>query len=88
MKIIDSQLHCFYPNTPQRPWPEGATPVHGPEYTVEQVTALFDQHGVQGGVLVPPSWNGWDNRDFNRWDRRWRPSRSAGAWRADHRLSR
>lgn len=62
MKIIDSQLHCFYPNTPQRPWPEGATPVHGPEYTVEQATALFDQHGVQGGVLVPPSWNGWDNQ--------------------------
>lgn len=62
MKIIDSQLHCFYPNTPQRPWPEGATPVHGPEFTIEQATALLDQNGVQGGVLVPPSWNGWDNQ--------------------------
>lgn len=62
MKIIDSQLHCFYPNTPERPWPEGATPVHGPSFTIEQATELLDQHGVQGGVLVPPSWNGWDNQ--------------------------
>lgn len=62
MKIIDSQLHCFYPNTTQRPWPEGATPVHGPEFTIEQASAVLDQHGVQGAVLVPPSWNGWDNQ--------------------------
>ncbi len=62
MKIIDSQLHCFYPNTPTRPWPDGATPVHGPEFTTEQATTLMDQHGVQGAVLVPPSWNGWDNQ--------------------------
>lgn len=62
MKIIDSQLHCFYPNTIQRPWPEGATPVHGPEFTIEQASAVLDQHGVQGAVLVPPSWNGWDNQ--------------------------
>jgi predicted TIM-barrel fold metal-dependent hydrolase len=23
---------------------------------------LLDSHGVQGAVLVPPSWNGWDNQ--------------------------
>lgn len=62
MKIIDSQLHCFYPNTPQRPWPDGAAPVHGPQFTIEDATALLDKHGVQGAVLVPPSWNGWDNQ--------------------------
>ncbi|WP_342133386.1 amidohydrolase family protein [Hydrogenophaga sp. OTU3427] len=62
MKIIDSQLHCFYPDTPQRPWPAGATPVHGPSFTIEQATELLDKHGVQGAVLVPPSWNGWDNQ--------------------------
>ncbi len=62
MKIIDSQLHCFYPNTPARPWPEGATPVHGPEFTIEQATSLLDANSVQGAVLVPPSWNGWDNQ--------------------------
>lgn len=62
MKLIDSQLHCFYPDTPARPWPQGATPVHGPEFTIEQATAILDKHGVQGAVLVPPSWNGWDNQ--------------------------
>ncbi len=62
MKIIDSQLHCFYANAPERPWPDGATPVHGPEFSIEQVTILLDQHEVQGAVLVPPSWNGWDNQ--------------------------
>ena len=61
MKIIDSQLHCFYADTPEHPWPKGAAPIHGPEYTIETATALLDQHGVQGAVLVPPSWNGWDN---------------------------
>jgi predicted TIM-barrel fold metal-dependent hydrolase len=62
MKIIDSQLHCFYANTPERPWLDGAAPVHGPEFSIEQVTTLLDQHEVQGAVLVPPSWNGWDNQ--------------------------
>ncbi len=61
MKIFDSQMHCFYPNTPARPWPAGATSPHGPEFTIEQALALMDEHGVQGVAVVPPSWNGWDN---------------------------
>lgn len=61
MKIIDSQLHCFYSDTPEHPWPAGAQPIHGPEFTTEQATELLDKHAVQGAVLVPPSWNGWDN---------------------------
>lgn len=31
MKITDAQIHAWYPNTPQRPWVEGASPPHGPE---------------------------------------------------------
>lgn len=62
MKIIDSQIHCFYPNTPERPWPEGATSPHGPQYTIEQALEVMDANGVQAAVLVPPSWNGWDNQ--------------------------
>jgi L-fuconolactonase len=62
MTIIDSQMHCFYANTKERPWPAGATPVHGAEFTIEQATAILDKHGVQAAVLVPPSWNGWDNQ--------------------------
>jgi predicted TIM-barrel fold metal-dependent hydrolase len=62
MKILDAQLHCFYADTPEHPWPEGAKPIHGPEFTIEAAIALLDKHGVQGAVLVPPSWNGWDNQ--------------------------
>jgi L-fuconolactonase len=62
VQILDSQIHCFFPNTPARPWPDGAAPVHGPEFTIETVTALLDKNGVHGAVLVPPSWNGWDNQ--------------------------
>lgn len=62
MLIIDSQVHCFYSNTPEHPWPAGAAPVHGPEYPIEQVQSVMDQNGVQATVLVPPSWNGWDNQ--------------------------
>jgi predicted TIM-barrel fold metal-dependent hydrolase len=61
MKFIDSQMHAFYPNTPARPWPEGATSPHGPAYTVEQAQAQMDAAGVRRAILVPPSWNGWDN---------------------------
>ncbi len=61
MKMIDAQLHCFYSDTAEHPWPPGATSIHGPEFTVEQALAVLDEHNVQGAVLVPPSWNGWDN---------------------------
>ena len=61
MKIIDSQIHAFYPNTPQRPWPQGATSTHGDQYTVEQARAQMDAAGVSRVIFVPPSWTGWDN---------------------------
>lgn len=62
MRILDSQFHCFYPNTAERPWPEGAVSPHGESFTIENAKRVMDQNGVQGGVLVPPSWNGWDNQ--------------------------
>lgn len=61
MKLIDSQVHCFYPNTPERPWPDGAVSPHGPEFTIDRMRDIMDAHGVQAAILVPPSWNGWDN---------------------------
>lgn len=61
MKIVDSQVHCFYPNTTERSWPEGAVSPHGPEFTIDTMRSLMDDNGVQASILVPPSWNGWDN---------------------------
>ena len=59
MKIIDAQLHAWWPNSSERPW--AGESLHGPSFTVDQVRSLIDEHGVHGAVLVPPSWTGWDN---------------------------
>ena len=61
LKITDSQIHDFYPNTPARPWPEGAVSPHGPECTIETIRSTIDKAGVHRVILVPPSWTGWDN---------------------------
>jgi predicted TIM-barrel fold metal-dependent hydrolase len=61
MAIIDSQIHCFYPDTPERPWPPGASPIHGPQFTIDQARDLMDRNSVDAAVLVPASWNGFDN---------------------------
>ncbi len=99
MKILDSQMHCFYADTPEHPWPKGAQPIHGPEFTIEQATAVMDSHGVQGAVLVPPSWNGWDNQYsldaavkhpkrfgvMGRFDIQWPDAKERlRTWRKDH----
>src|SRR4051812_6220108 len=50
--ILDSQVHCYAPNTPARPWRsahEGRQPVTGDE----QVKAM-DAVGVDGAILVSP----------------------------------
>jgi L-fuconolactonase len=61
MKIIDTQIHAWYPNTPARPWPEGAVSLHGEQFTIEQADELLTKEGVDRVVLVPPMWTGWDN---------------------------
>ena len=61
MKIIDGQIHVFYPNTPARPWPPGTVSSHGPQFTGEQARALMDTAGVSRAILVPPILTGWDN---------------------------
>lgn len=71
MKIYDSQFHCFYSDAPEHPWPAGAVTRHGKEFTIEQALALMDKNGVEGAVLVPPSWNGWDNEYSLRAARQW-----------------
>lgn len=53
MKIIDSQIHTFHSNTPERPWPEGATSPHGPQYTIKQARTVMDEAGVTRAILVP-----------------------------------
>jgi len=60
MHIIDAQIHCWYPDSPERPWPPGARSLHGPQFTIDEARACMDAAGVQRAILVPPPWTGSD----------------------------
>lgn len=55
MFIVDSQVHIWGPNTPERPWREGER-VHRKEpLGAEELLREMDAAGVHRAVLVPPS---------------------------------
>jgi predicted TIM-barrel fold metal-dependent hydrolase len=57
MKIVDAQVHVWAANTPERPWPARAEPHRAP-LGKEELLAEMDKAGVDGVVIVPPSWEG------------------------------
>lgn len=64
MIIVDSQIHVWSPNTPDRSWPAGREVfAQGPSMSAETVLRAMDEAGVARAVLVPPSWIGDDNSD-------------------------
>lgn len=55
MLIVDSQVHIWAADTPERPWAPGAKP-HRPEpFGHEELLREMDAAGVHRAVLVPPS---------------------------------
>ncbi|HLH94471.1 MAG TPA: amidohydrolase family protein [Xanthobacteraceae bacterium] len=65
MQIIDSQVHIWAADTPERPWApnmEGRAHLAEP-LTAEALLAMMDEAGVDGAVLVPPSLEG-DRNDL------------------------
>jgi len=65
MAIIDSQVHIWGANTPERPWPAGREnqaqrPV---PLGAEGLLGAMDAAGVDRVVIVPPSWEG-DRNDL------------------------
>ena len=64
-EVIDAQLHLWGADTPQRPWPRvGGVPgaahlARSP--TAGELLAAMDAAGVDGAILVPPSWEGERN---------------------------
>src|SRR5215475_13437708 len=60
MNIVDSQVHIWGPDMPQRPWPAGRAKEAQKPYPILKETLLFqmDLAGVRRMVLVPPSWEG------------------------------
>jgi len=64
MKIVDSQVHMWGPNTPERPWAP-ATPDNKPHreraFGREDLLAEMKAAGVDRVIIVPPGWEGLRN---------------------------
>lgn len=59
--IVDSQVHIWAADAPERPWPPGgALYAHRPGRPLgsQELLAEMDAAGVDRAVLVPPSWEG------------------------------
>ncbi len=64
MKIVDSQVHIWYPHTPERPWPP-----HNPKniphrdrpFVIQDLLAEMRAAGVDRAIIVPPTWEGGRN---------------------------
>jgi predicted TIM-barrel fold metal-dependent hydrolase len=78
MHIVDSQVHLWGADTPDRPWPAGRAHHAQRPYPISKETLLFemDLAGVSRMVLVPPSWEG-DRNDLALEAARTHPERFA-----------
>jgi predicted TIM-barrel fold metal-dependent hydrolase len=56
--IVDSQIHLWPPNTPERPWVPNSRPQLPEPFTIERVMPLLDEGGVDRVVIVPPTLEG------------------------------
>jgi predicted TIM-barrel fold metal-dependent hydrolase len=56
--IVDSQIHMWPANTPERPWVVGAKPQLPEPFTIERVVPMIDDAGVDRVVIVPPTLEG------------------------------
>jgi predicted TIM-barrel fold metal-dependent hydrolase len=65
MPIVDSQVHVWGADTPDRPWPPGRAADAQKPYPISKEALLFqmDLAKVDRAVLVPPSWEG-DRNDL------------------------
>ncbi len=69
MFIVDSQVHIWKEETPDRPWIAGARErrkLNGHRlepFTYQECIELMDQAGVNRALILPPSWEG-DRVDY------------------------
>jgi predicted TIM-barrel fold metal-dependent hydrolase len=56
--VVDSQVHLWDANSPERPWVPGITPQLPEPFTVEKLLPMMDESGVDRAIIVPPSWVG------------------------------
>jgi predicted TIM-barrel fold metal-dependent hydrolase len=61
--IVDSQVHIWGADTPQRPWPKRAEPQRPVPLDKHDLLREMNEAGVDRVVIVPPSWEG-DRNDL------------------------
>jgi L-fuconolactonase len=62
MLIVDSQVHIWAANTPERPWPvRPAQPHRAIPFSSDDLLVEMDRAGVDRVVIVPPTWEGERN---------------------------
>lgn len=62
MMIVDSQIHIWGADTPERPWPHGHIPPHRPvPFSAEDLWQEMKVAKVDRAILVPPLWEGARN---------------------------
>lgn len=84
MQVIDSQVHIWAANTPDRPWAPGMEKrAHLPEpLTADRLIGMMDEAGVDAAILVPPSLEG-DRNDLSLAAAQKHPDRFAVMGRID-----
>lgn len=82
VRIVDSQVHIWGANTPQRPWPARAPAHRDIPWSAEELLAEMDAAGVERVIIVPPSWEG-DRNDLGLAAARAHPGRFAVMGRFD-----
>jgi predicted TIM-barrel fold metal-dependent hydrolase len=63
--IVDSQIHMWPANRPDRPWVPGTRPQLPEPFTIERVVPMIDEAGVDRVVIVPPTLEG-DRLDYGQ----------------------
>lgn len=63
MLIVDSQVHIWGADTPERPWPKRAEPQRPVPLGQNELLREMNAAGVDRVVIVPPSWEG-DRNDL------------------------
>jgi predicted TIM-barrel fold metal-dependent hydrolase len=74
--IVDSHVHMWKAETPQRPWVPGARPQLPEPFTIERIVPMMDEAGVHRVIIVPPTLDG-DRVDYGQEAARRYPGRFA-----------
>jgi predicted TIM-barrel fold metal-dependent hydrolase len=59
--IVDSQVHQWKAQAPERPWPPGRVPQLPEPFGYDKLLPMMNEAGVDRVVIVPPSWEGERN---------------------------